>query len=408
MRFSFKAKNMEGQELVAERQAPDRFSLARDLRSEGWTLIVAKDIAQTKKNWLNKLSFGPALTGRINLKDKILFVNNLGAMVGAGLPLSRALSAISRQTKKKSLKAMLDAVAIRIGQGESLSRALGQYPETWPEIFTAMINAAEESGRLPETLKTLGEQLSKTYDLKRKIKGAMIYPAVIIVAIIAVGVLMLIFLIPTLAATFTEMKVDLPVSTRIVIGVSNLLANHYLVFLILVIGTVAGFWKFAKTKLGARLIDQGLMRLPVVGDLDKKYNSAIIMRIVSSLVGAGVSLVESLAITQKVTGNVFYQEALVVATDKIQKGVTLSSIFNEREDLFPIFVGEMAMVGEETGKLPEMLLRGALFYEEDVDQATKNLSTIIEPVLMILIGIAVGFFAVSMLGPMYSLSSAIK
>ena len=408
MKFSFKAKNMEGKELMAEREAVDRFTLARDLRDEGWVLIVAKDISKMKKSWLDKLSLGSMFAGRINLKDKILFVNNLGAMVGAGLPLSRALAAISRQTKKKVLKSMLEAIGVRIGQGESLSRALSQYPETWPEIFTAMIGVAEESGKLPETLKTLGDQLSKTYDLKRKVKGAMIYPAVIITAIIIVGVLMLIFLIPTLAATFAEIKVELPLSTRVVIGISNLLADHYLIFIVLVLGLGLGVWRFAKTKIGSRLLDQIIMKLPVIGELNKKYNSATIMRTVSSLIGAGVSLVESLTITQKVAGNVFYQEALVLATEKVQKGVTLSSIFNEHEYLFPIFVGEMTMVGEETGKLPEMLLRGAVFYEEDIDQATKNLSTIIEPVLMILIGIAVGFFAVSMLGPMYSLSSAIK
>jgi len=393
---------------MAEREAVDRFTLARDLRDEGWVLIVAKDISKMKKSWLGKLSLGSMFAGRINLKDKILFVNNLGAMVGAGLPLSRALAAISRQTKKKVLKSMLEAIGVRIGQGESLSRALSQYPETWPEIFTAMIGVAEESGKLPETLKTLGDQLSKTYDLKRKVKGAMIYPAVIITAIIIVGVLMLIFLIPILAATFAEIKVELPLSTRVVIGISNLLADHYLIFIVLVLGLGLGVWRFAKTKIGSRLLDQIIMKLPVIGELNKKYNSATIMRTVSSLIGAGVSLVESLTITQKVAGNVFYQEALVLATEKVQKGVTLSSIFNEHEYLFPIFVGEMTMVGEETGKLPEMLLRGAVFYEEDIDQATKNLSTIIEPVLMILIGIAVGFFAVSMLGPMYSLSSAIK
>ena len=393
---------------MAEREAVDRFTLARDLRDEGWVLIVAKDISKMKKSWLGKLSLSSLLAGRINLKDKILFVNNLGAMVGAGLPLSRALAAISRQTKKKVLKSMLEAIGVRIGQGESLSRALSQYPETWPEIFTAMIGVAEESGKLSETLKTLGDQLSKTYDLKRKVKGAMIYPAVIITAIIIVGVLMLIFLIPILAATFAEIKVELPLSTRVVIGISNLLADHYLIFIVLVLGLGLGVWRFAKTKIGSRLLDQIIMKLPVIGELNKKYNSATIMRTVSSLIGAGVSLVESLTITQKVAGNVFYQEALVLATEKVQKGVTLSSIFNEHEYLFPIFVGEMTMVGEETGKLPEMLLRGAVFYEEDIDQATKNLSTIIEPVLMILIGIAVGFFAVSMLGPMYSLSSAIK
>lgn len=410
MKFKFKAKNIEGKELVAEREAVDRFTLARELRSEGWVLLIAEDISKAQKTWwgkLNKVSFG-SFSSRISLKEKIQFVNNLGAMIGAGLPLSRALAAIARQTKKKNFKAMLENIGARIGRGDSLSQALTEYPEAFPEIFIAMIGVAEESGKLPETLKTLGEQLSKSYDLRRKVKGAMIYPAVIVTAIIAVGVLMLIFLIPTLAATFLEMKVELPLSTRVVIGISNFLAAHYLLCFLILILVGLGAWRFGRSSLGSRLIDQLTLKLPAVGSLAQKYNSATIMRTLASLVSAGVSLVESLAITKKVAGNVLYQEAIAGAVEQVQKGVTLSAIFNEHDKLFPIFVGEMAMVGEETGKLPEMLLRGAVFYEEEVDQATKNLSTIIEPVLMIFIGIAVGFFAVSMLSPMYSLSNAIK
>ena len=392
---------------MGEREVTDRFALARDLRQTGWILLVAKDLAPTEKNFIGKISL-KALFGRVSLREKILFVNNLGQMVGAGLPLSRALGAIGRQTKHKRFKQIVASVGEAIGRGENLSKALMAFPDDFPEIFTAMIGVAEETGKLPETLKTLGDQLSKSYDLRRKVKGAMIYPAVIITAIIIVGTLMLIFLIPTLAATFKELNVALPLSTRLVIGLSDFLANNYLGCLLFLVALGFGGWRFSKRPTGARLLDRLIMKLPIVGNLAREYNSAIIMRAIASLISAGVSLIQSLSITQKVTGNVFYQEALMIATEKIQKGVTLSSIFTEREDLFPVFVGEMTVVGEETGKLPEMLLRGALFYEEEVDQATKNLSTIIEPVLMILIGIAVGFFAISMLGPMYSLSSAIK
>jgi type IV pilus assembly protein PilC len=271
-----------------------------------------------------------------------------------------------------------------------------------------MIGVAEESGRLPETLKLLGEQLGKSYDLRRKIIGAMIYPVIIITAIFIVGVLMLIFLIPTLATTFRELNVPLPFSTQLIIGLSDFVSNNLLLCGAALVALIGGAYYFSRTKLGHWLIDRVVLLLPVTGTLSRQYNSAAIMRTLSSLISAGVSMVESLRITHKTVNNGFYQVWLAKAMDQVQQGLPLGSAFGERADLFPSLAIEMAQVGEETGKLPEMLLRGAVFFEAEVDQATKNLSTIIEPVLMVIIGIAVGFFAVAMLGPMYSLSSAIK
>ncbi|OJI08524.1 MAG: hypothetical protein COX02_01170 [Candidatus Vogelbacteria bacterium CG22_combo_CG10-13_8_21_14_all_37_9] len=409
MKFQFKAKNLTGQELDGNREAIDRLSLARSLRAEGWTLIVAEEIKSelTKTKYLTKL-FAQTKQGRISLKEKILFVNNLGAMIEAGLPLVRALTVIDRQTKNKRVKIVVKAIVEKVDHGSSLSLALASFPTVFPEIFIAMIGVAEESGRLPETLKLLGEQLSKSYDLRRKIIGAMIYPAIIILAIGTVGVLMLIFLIPTLAITFRELNVPLPLSTRFVIASSDFISNNLILCFVFVLALISGFYYASRTVLGHKLINRSVLFLPVVGTLSRQFNSAAIMRTLSSLISSGVSMVESLRITRKTVNNNYYQTFLAKAMTQVQQGLPLGSVFEDRPDLFPTLAIEMAQVGEETGKLPEMLLRGALFFEAEVDQATKNLSTIIEPVLMIVIGIAVGFFAVSMLGPMYSLSGAIN
>ncbi|MCX6712278.1 MAG: type II secretion system F family protein [Candidatus Vogelbacteria bacterium] len=287
---------------------------------------------------------------------------------------------------------MLTEVEALITKGESLSKALSNYPKVFSEVFVSMVAAAEETGRLPEALKLVSEQLEKSYALRRKIIGALIYPAVIVTAIIVIGILMMIFLIPTLSATFRS---------------DFLVNNIFLVLIGLVFLVVILMW-LPKTKIGKKVFDGLLLRLPLIKNLTRQVNSAVIMRTTSSLVSAGVSLTKTMAVTEKVVQNYYYKQVMVEALEKVQQGIALSVIFSAHQNLFPIFASEMSAVGEETGKMPELLLKGAIFFEDEVDQVTKNLSTIIEPVLMIIIGVAVGIFAVSMIGPMYSLSNAIN
>ena len=404
-KFHYRAKKANGEELTGEREAADRFLLARDLRNEGLIALSIEEAVKARRKF--EINFSE-LFKRVKMKEKIIFANNLSAMIGAGLPLSRALSVMIRQTSNQYFKKILGEVAGLITSGESLSRALAKYPKIFPEVFTAMVAASEETGRLPEALKLVSEQFDKSYTLRRKIIGAMIYPAVIIIAIIAIGVLMMIFLIPTLSATFRDLNVPLPLSTRIVIGLSDFLVHDIFLVLAGAGALILIFVWLPKTKLGKKTLDGVLLRLPFINSLTRQVNSAVIMRMISSLVSAGVSLTKTMEVTEKVVQNYYYKQVMIEALDKVQKGIALSVIFSAHQNLFPIFVSEMSAVGEETGKLPEMLLKGAVFFEDEVDQVTKNLSTIIEPALMVVIGLAVGFFAISMIGPMYSLSNAIK
>lgn len=403
MKIFYRAKTASGEEKIGEQEAPDRFALARELRTEGLTVIYAEPATTRAK----KSFWQVDLFGRVKMKDKIVFASNLSAMVSAGLPLSRALEVMERQTSNKKFKAVIKDLREKINQGETLSNALANHPKVFPEVFVAMVATAEESGKLPEALKNVSEQLSKSYDLRRKIKGAMVYPSVILTVMIIIGILMMIFLVPTLTATFREMNVELPLSTKILIGVSDFMVAHAILVFVALFVFVASLVSFIRSKTGSFWLDTFSLRLPMVGSLVKQVNSATIMRAISSLISSGVSMIRTIEITERLVQNHHYKAVMREAIEKVQKGVALSAVFEAHQNLFPVFVEEMSAVGEETGKLPDMLLKGAIFYEEEVNQVTKNLSTIIEPALMVLIGIAVGFFAISVIGPMYSLSSAL-
>lgn len=402
MKFHYRARNKDNEETEGEREASDRFSLAREMRAEGLTVVSAKPESVSSsgrarlKHWL--------AFSRVKIKDKIVFASNLSAMVAAGLSLSRALAVMERQSGSRRFRQVISELAAKIRAGAGLSQALAAFPDVFPPVFIAMVASGEESGKLPQSLDIVTEQLTKNYDLRRRVRGAMIYPAIIVIVIVLIGILMMIFLVPNLTAVFKELGAELPLSTRLVIATSNFLSQHTLIFLLsllTLIGAVVGYFRTGLGRVSAAWL---WLHLPLIAPLTKQVNSAATMRTLSSLISSGVGMVEALAITRRVVQNHYYQLVIEAAGAKVEKGQTLSSVFKDNEHLYPVLVGEMTEVGEETGKLADMLLRGAAFYEEEVNQATKNLSTVIEPVLMIVIGLAVGFFAVSMIGPIYSLS----
>ena len=336
-----------------------------------------------------------------------MFAGSLAAMLGAGLSLARVLAVLERQMTNKRFKQIIGELSAKINRGDPLSRAMADFSDVFPPVFIAMVASGEESGKLASSLEVVRLQLSKSYDLHRRVKGAMIYPAIVVGVTIIIGVLMMIYLVPQLTTLFRDLKVELPLSTRIVIATSDFLSNHTISFLVSLLIVVTGIIKLVRTKRGKYFSTTIWLHTPGIGTIMRNMNAAVTMRTISSLLSSGVSMLESLSITSKVLQNPFYQKVIVEAGGVVEKGGPLSGVFKAHDKVYPVFVGEMTEVGEETGDLPGMLLKGALFFEDEVDQATKNLSTIIEPALMILIGIFVGFFAVSMLGPMYSLSNNI-
>ena len=403
-RFNYKIQNSAGKIETGAIEATDKFSLAAQFKNEGKIVISLSEFKQ--KDYL-KLEVLNEMLSRIKLQDKIIFARNLSAMINAGLSLSRALGVLERQSTNLKFKKVLQSLTYNISKGKSLSDGMKEFPKVFPPLFVSMVGAGEESGNLADSLLIVGNQLEKTYLLKKKIKGAMIYPAIVISAMIIIAILMFIFVVPTLSETFKSMNVELPMSTAIIIGISEFLANHGILALLIAVIVVTVLVILFRTPKGKRYGELTLLHLPIFSKLVKESNSARTARTLSSLLSAGVDVVEAISITKSVVQNSFYKDVLTAAGENVQKGIALSAIFMENSNLYPVLVGEMIEVGEETGKLSDMLLRVAEFYENEVDTATRDLSTIIEPILMVVIGAGVGFFAVSMITPMYSIMSGI-
>lgn len=401
--FIFKAKKISGEVYKGERDANDRYELYKLLRDQGEEVVEFKE--KSRGSHLN-FNISLSIFNRIKTIEKINFARNLGAMLEAGLALSRALAVLEKQTKNVAFKTVITSLISEIDKGVTLADALGKHEKAFPKLFVAMVHAGEQSGTLAESLKIVALQMDSAYALDKRIKGALMYPAVIVTAMVIIAILMFIYVIPTLLKTFTDLHVKLPASTQLVLTVSNLLRDQGLWVLIVVVAIIGTLIWWSKKDSGKKFIHAVFLKIPVIGQLVQEVNTARTSRTLSSLLGSGVDVVESVNITAEVVQNVYFQNALKQASDAIKNGELMSKTFAEYTKYYPIFFVEMMTVGEETGKTGEMLLGVAKYYEEDVNQKTKDMSTIIEPILILVIGGAVGFFAVSMIQPMYSLVDA--
>ncbi len=391
-------RDTSGEESTGEAEALDRFKLAADLRGQGKTIISVDEIKKTTFN-MDAINI---MLSRVKMEELVVFAHNISAMMTAGLSLSRALSILERQTKNIKFKNALKSLNDEISKGNTLSVGMEKFPKIFSPLFVSMVRAGEQSGGVAEAFLIVGDQLEKGYALKKKIKGALIYPAVVISALVTIAILMFMFVVPTLAATFKELNVELPTSTKIIMWISDMFANNFLIMLAGMVAIVVSIMFALRTKSGHRAFEKSLFYMPVVGTLVRQSNSASTARTLASLLSSGVDMVEAISITRDVLQNSFYKDVMAVAGERVQKGISLSVVIKEHDKIYPLLVGEMVEVGEETGKLTDMLKNVATFYENEVDSATKNMTTIIEPLLMVFIGASVGFFAVSMITPMYS------
>lgn len=400
-KFKYKVRELSGKETTGEMEAVNRFAVASSLRTSGRSVVSVEEVPGGMVINMDNIN---ALFSRIKPQELIVFSHNMSSMMKAGLSLSRGLSIQERQTKNIALRRTLKSLSDEVAKGSTLSAAMQSFPKIFSPIFIAMVRAGEESGGLSDTLLVVGDQLEKSYLLKKKIKGAMIYPSVVITALCIIAVLMFMFVVPTLAATFKDLNTELPTSTKVIMWISDTLSNHFFLFFAGVIIAISAVVIGLRTKQGRKGFEYASLRLPIVGNLVRQSNAARTARTLSSLLSSGVDMLEAINITKDVLQNSYYKQTMALAADRVQKGIPLSSVFAE-SDIYPLLVGDMIEVGEETGKLADMLLNLALFYENEVDEATKNMSTIIEPLLMVFIGASVGFFAISMISPMYSVMS---
>lgn len=407
MKFTYKGVNKDGQPVTEIVDAKDRFSVYDIAREKGVVVTVVEEKKRFSLNTLFNMERINASISRVSTDQLVLMTRNLGAMLKAGLPLSRALSVIERQTKNPKLKLVIRDVRERVGKGEPVHEALAAHRRVFDDLYIAMVRAGGESGGMSEALQLLSLQMERASNLKKKIRGAMTYPVIVLTIMVIIGIIMMVYVMPSITETFKKMNVDLPATTEALIAVSDFMAANTVLSLVALFGFVVGFLYSLRTRVGKKVFHYVWLHLPVIGGMVKEVNSARTARTLSSLLSAGVDVMLALNITREVVQNVYYKPVLDEAKKAVESGQPMSGVFMNNEKLYPVFVGEMLQVGEETGQVSDMLKQLADFYETEVERKTKDLSTIIEPMLMVVIGGTVGFFALAMIAPIYSISDSI-
>ena len=407
MKFTYVGEDKEGKKIEETVEATDRFAVYEIARQSGHTVKVVKKPGSFSPSKFFNVKNIEVFISRISNDDLVLMTRNLGSMLKAGLPLSRALSVIERQSKNPRLKKVLADVQAKIQKGDQFNQALSSHGKVFDELYVAMVRSGEESGSLAEALQTLSVQMERSSSLRKKIKGAMIYPAIVLSIMVIIGILMMIYVMPSITDTFKKLNVELPATTEALIAISDFMVANTAATLLTLLGVVVATGYFLRTRIGKKIFHYIIIHLPVIGTMVKETNAARTSRTLSSLLTAGVEVIHALGITEQVVQNVYYKPVLRQAALQVEKGQPLSEVFVENEHLYPVFVGEMILVGEETGQIGDMLGELAAFYETEVEQKTKDLSTIIEPILMVVIGGTVGLFALAMITPIYSISDTI-
>lgn len=346
--------------------------------------------------------------GKPKDKDIVVFTRQFATMIDAGLPLVQALEILSKQTENKSLAAAITEIKASVEGGSTYADALKKHPRMFSDLYANMVAAGEAGGILDTILNRLAQYIEKAMKLKRKVKGALVYPSVIVTVAIGVVWIILVKVVPTFAKMFSQFGGTLPLPTRIIINVSHFLAGiGGLLVLAGIIGLIVGIILFRRTEQGKRVIDTILLKLPVIGGLIRKVAVAKFTRTLGTLVGSGVPILDGLDITAKTAGNKVVESAVLFVRQAVTEGKTLAEPL-AKSGVFPPMVTQMIGVGESTGAVDTMLNKIADFYDEEVDQAVSNLTALLEPVIMVFLGATIGYIVVSMYLPIFKLITLIK
>jgi type IV pilus assembly protein PilC len=394
--FSYQAINTNGVEFKGELNAPD-LDAARDLlRQRG---LLPKSLARSGA----KSSARAGLGKKVDAKSLQIFSRQFATLIEAGVSVVSSLAILQEQTVNKNLAKVIGQVRADVESGMILSRAMGEHPAVFGRLYVAMIEAGETSGTLDLVLDRLAVQIEKATQIKRRVKGAMIYPIVVLCFAFLVLTGMLLFLVPVFSKIFQQLNGQLPMLTQEVVNASNLLRNYWYIIFPLIGGAVYGVLRWKKTEQGRRTWDRLKLRIPAkIGDVCLKIAMARFSRTLATLVGSGVDVVQALEITGNTSGNWVIEQALIEVRVKVQEGIPIAQPLIENP-VFPPMVSQMIKIGEETGELEKMLSKIADFYEDEVDAAINALTSIIEPLMMIGVGMMVGIIVISMYLPMFKM-----
>jgi type IV pilus assembly protein PilC len=393
--FVWKGKSMAGALQSGEADFDTQDEVVSYLRRKR---IAITSIAEKPKDL--KISF--AIRKKVGTKDLAVFTRQFATMINAGLPLVQCLEILSKQTEKTYFRNVITETMHDVESGATLAGALGKHKKVFDDLFVNMVRAGEEGGILDDILLRLATYIEKAEALKRKVKSAMMYPLVVMVVALGATTFMLLFIIPTFARMFTDFGGQLPIPTRIVLTLSNLLRHYWWALGAGLTGAIVGFRQFYKSGSGRMTVDRLQLRVPVLGEVLRKASVARFTRTLGTLIKSGVPILTGLEITANTAGNKVISEAILQTRASIREGETLAAPLKAC-DIFPAMVVQMIAVGEETGALDEMLRKIADFYDDEVDTAVDTLTSVIEPVMIVVMGVLVGGMVIAMYLPMFKL-----
>lgn len=391
MLFAYKVKDPAGKLLEGEVEAQDEKAASAKLRAQRFTVLsIEKTKAKKKKK------------GKVSSKEIVIFSRQLSTLVSSGVPIVQGLSILESQAETPAFASVIANIRTDIEGGLSISEAMKKHPKVFSELYVSMIKAGETGGILDTILERLSSYLESSEALKAKVKSAMMYPAVVGGVAAAITVFLIVFVIPIFKGIFASFGAELPFLTRIVIGASDFVRGNIIYILIVMGGTFYGAKKYLQSEQGRRKFDEVSLNLPVFGILLKKVAIAKFSRTLGTLIKSGVPILQGLETVAKTAGNKIIEEAIMKSRDSIKEGGRLAEPL-KKSNLFPQMVVQMIGVGEETGSLDTMLIKIADFYDQEVDTAVKGLTSMIEPLIMVFMGLVIGFIVIAMFMPMFEL-----
>lgn len=397
MLYRYLAKDQEGKAVSGEVESVDEASLVKILQQEN---LIPLNISKKGNRGGLTISFG----GGIPYVELVGFTRQLSTMVSAGLPLTDSLVLLQKQTKNPRLSKILSKVVADVEGGLSLSKALEQHPKVFGVVYIRLVEAGETGGVLDKVLAKLADSLEKEKEFKSKTKGAFVYPAIVVLVMIVVVTVMMVFVIPKLTMLYEEIGTELPLMTRVMIAVSDFMVGFWWLIIIMVAGFVFGFRAFAKTPKGADMVSKLVLNLPVWGKMRKQIILAEFTRTLGLLIGTGIPIITALKVVKDILVNSTYRDGIEVAMVRVERGSPLH-VPLAQNPAFPPIIAQMMRVGEETGKMDEVLGRLAVYFEQESENMVRNLTTAMEPIILVILGVGVGVLVLSIIMPIYNLTA---
>ncbi len=394
-----KSTNQEQTGIV---EADSELQASDTLTSRGYVIISLEEVS-TRKIGMSSIE---NLISHVGVKDVVVFSRQFSVMISASVPVVEALKVIAAQSEKGKLKQIIGEISDEVNNGETLSGALAKRPKLFSNFYISVVKSGEQSGKLDEALNYIADEMEKDYDMSSKIKGAMIYPTFVVVMMVAIGFLMMIFVVPKLTSIITEAGGELPTPTKILIAVSDFLTNYWWVVIGGVIALIVGFRMYLKSKTGRRQFDYVILHMPIFGPLLRMIYLVRFTRSMNTLIIGGVNISSSLKVAGEVVNNTYYQDLITQTIVEVQGGNSICTVFVKSKEI-PAMVSQMMMVGEKTGKLDVVLERITTFYNREITTLLSGLMSLIEPALMVAMGLGVGVMVAAILLPMYNVVSQI-